>query len=79
MIDDDDDIDPVAEIRAIREKISRRYKTMDEYFDHLRTVPPVDVLLAQVRAKIAKAKEAKTTAKSSRRPASRRRKTLVHV
>ena len=77
MIDDDDDIDPVAEIRAIREKISRRYKTMDEYFDHLRTVPSADVLLAQVRAKIAKAKEAK--AKPSRRPASRRRKAVVHA
>jgi len=77
MFDDDDDIDPVAEIRAIREKISRRYKTMDEYFDHLRTVPSADILLAQVRAKIAKAREAK--AKPSKRLASRRRRAVAHA
>ena len=76
---DDDDMDPIAEIRAIRAKNGRKYKTMSAYFDHLRTVPSADVLLAQVRAKIAKAKEAKTTAKPSRRPASRRRKTVVHA
>ena len=73
----DDDVDPIEEIRAIRAKIWRKCKTMDAYFDYLKTVPSADVLLTQVRAKIAKAKE--TEAKPTRRPASRRRKTLVHA
>ena len=64
----DDDMDPIEEIRAIRAKIWRKHKTMDAYFDYLKTVPSADVLLAQVRAKIEKAK-----AKPDRRPSARRR------
>ena len=74
----DDDIDPIDEIRAIRAKNSRKYKTMDAYFDHLKTVPPADVLLAQLRKKIEKAR-AKDKVKPSRRPAPRRRKAAVHA
>ena len=70
----DSDIDPIAEIRAVREKISLRFKTMDAYFDFLRTVPPADVLLAQIRGKTGKPK-----ARPARRPASRRRKAPVHA
>ena len=73
----DDEIDPIEEVQAIRQKIWRRHKTVEAYFAHLKNVPSADVLLTQVRAKIAKAKE--TEAKPSRRPASRRRKTLVHA
>ena len=73
----DDDIDPIAEIRAIREKNGRKYKTMEAYFGHLRTLPPVEVLLARVQAKIerAKAKEAKP----GKRPAPRRRRAPAHA
>lgn len=46
-----DELDPVEEIRAIRKKISRKFKTIDAYFDHLKTIPPADVLLARIRRK----------------------------
>ena len=73
------DIDPVEEIRAIRRKHDRRFKTMDEYWDHLKTIPSADVLLARVREKIAKAEARKVVAKPARRPASRRLKTPIHA
>jgi len=69
-----DERNPVEEIRATREKIWRKHKTMDAYFDHLKTVPSADVLLAQVRRKIEK-----TKTKPKHRPASRRRKTAAHA
>jgi hypothetical protein len=69
---------PLEEIWAIREKISRKYKTMDEYLDHLKTVPSADVLLAQVRAKNEKLK-VRATPKAEKRPASRRRKAVAHA
>jgi hypothetical protein len=43
-----DELDPVEEIRAIRETITRKYKTTDAYFEHLKTIPSAEVLLAQV-------------------------------
>jgi len=76
MTDYDDEMDPIKEIRAIRAKNGLKYKTMDAYFDHLKTVPSADVLLVQIRAKIEKEK---TKAKPSRRPASRRRKSVAHA
>jgi len=69
-------LDPLEEVRAIREKISRKYKTMDAYFDHFKDIPSADVLLAQVRKKIEKAK---AKGKPTRRPAARRRKAAVHA
>ncbi|MCL2700243.1 MAG: hypothetical protein FWE88_00960 [Phycisphaerae bacterium] len=69
-----DERNPVEEIRAIREKIWRKHKTMDAYFDHLNAVPSADVLLAQVRKKIEKAQ-----AKPKHRPASRRQETKAHT
>ena len=65
----DEDLDPVEEIRAIRAKINRKYKTIDAYCEHLRTIPSADVLLAQIQAKIAKAK-----IKAAAKPAASRRK-----
>jgi hypothetical protein len=80
----DDDIDPVAEVRAVRAKIWRKYKTMDAYFDHLKDVPSVDVLLAQIRKKLEKAKDKvkpnrPAASRAGKRPASRRRKAAVHA
>ncbi len=54
-----DELDPVEETRAIREKIMRKYKTTDAYFEHLKTIPTAEVLLAQVREKNEKAKAAR--------------------
>jgi len=64
-----DEYDPIEEIRAIREKNGRKYKTMAAYFDHLKTIPSADVLLARIQKKIERMK-----AKPKRRPASRRQK-----
>jgi len=50
----DEDIDPVEEIRAIRRKHDRRFKTSDAYWAYIKTVPSADILLAQIREKIAK-------------------------
>jgi len=75
----DDDPDPVEEIRAIRQKIWRKHKTIEAYVAHFKTIPSADALLARVREKIAKAEAKKAKAKPARRPASRRRKTATHA
>jgi len=67
-----DDRDPVEEIRAVRAKIWRKYKTLDAYWDHLKTIPSADVLLEQIQKKIEKAKA--RAARPKRRSASRRQK-----
>jgi len=69
-----DEQNPVEKIRAIREKIWRKHKTMDAYFDHLKTIPSTDTLLAQVRKKIEKAQT-----KPKYHPASRRRGAATHT
>ncbi len=61
-----DELDPVEEIRAIREKIAQKYKTTDAYFEHLKTIPTTEILLAQVRRKNEKAR-------TLDKPAARRR------
>ena len=70
----DDDPDPVEEVRAIRQKIWRKHRTIEAYAAHIKDIPSADVLLAQVREKIKKA-----TAKPSRRPVSRRRRVPAHA
>ena len=72
-----DEHDPIEEIRAIRAKIARKYKTMDAYWDHLKTIPSADVLLEQVRKKIERAQA--RAAKAKHRPASRRQKSSGRV
>ncbi len=64
----DDDPDPVEEIRAIRRKIMRKYKTLDAYFDHLQSLPSAEEMHAQIKAKIERAK-----ARSRKRPANKKR------
>ena len=51
---------PMEEVRAIRQKIGKKYKTMAEYCEHWQTVPSADVLLKQIRAKIARAEARKS-------------------
>jgi hypothetical protein len=46
-----DEQDPVDEIRAIRKVVMRKYKTVDAYFEHLKTIPTAEVLLAKIRKK----------------------------
>ena len=75
----DGDIDPVEEIRAIRRKHDRQFKTMEAYFAHLRTVPSADVLLAQVREKIAKTEAKKAKGGPASRPTPRRRRAVAHA
>jgi hypothetical protein len=52
-----DELDPVEEIRAIREKIARKYDTTEAYFEHVKTIPTAEGLLEHVRRK----KNRKTT------------------
>ncbi len=44
-----DDIDPVDEVRAVREAIQKKYKTLDAYMAHMKEIPTADELLRQVR------------------------------
>ena len=46
----DDDLDPTEEIRAIRRKIMQKCKTWDGYIDHLKNLPPPEVMIAQFKA-----------------------------
>jgi hypothetical protein len=46
------DVDPIEENRARREEISRKYGTMNAYVAYLQTLPPADVLLERLNAKI---------------------------
>ncbi len=57
----DDVPDPVEEIRAIRRKIARKFKTLDAYFDHVQTLPSVEEMHARVRAKLEKSKKVKSS------------------
>ena len=71
-------LDPIKEIRDIRKKYDQRFKTMDEYCDYVKTIPSADVLLAQIRAKIAKTKTgaAVKTKATANVPAGRRKSTV---
>ncbi len=47
-----DDIDPVDEVRAVREAIQEKYKTLDAYMAHMKEIPSADELLRQVRQRM---------------------------
>jgi len=61
------DMEPLEEIRAIREEISRKYKTVEAYGDHLRSVYPLNPPPEPLR----KGRRASTKAKATARPAMR--------
>ncbi len=60
------DVDPLDELRAVRRRIQRKYKTVEAYAEHLKTVPSAKELLAELAKKSAK-KEALAKKKAGRR------------
>ena len=71
----DDDVDPVGEIRAIRHRKDRQFKTMEAYFEYIRTIPSAEALLAKIRGKVAKA----GSTRPPRRPARPSRKATARA
>ncbi len=55
----DDDPDPVEEIRAIRRKIMRKYKTLDAYVKHLQTLPSAEEMHARIKAELERSEKKK--------------------
>lgn len=52
------DTDPLDELRAVRRRIQRRYKTVEAYAEHLKTVPSAKELLLELAKKKSKKKAA---------------------
>ena len=75
--DFDEDADPVDEIHRLRVASTRHFKTTKDYLAYLRATPTAEEMIAELDAEIAK-QEAKST-KPAKRPASRRRKAVVHA
>lgn len=60
------DIDPLDELRAVRRRIWRKYKTIDAYVEHLKNQPPVEEIIAKLQKKIER-QEARKTKNSRKR------------
>ena len=67
------DMEPLEEIRAIREEISCEFKSLKDLGEHLRNNHPLKPSPESSR------NGRQVAAKAEKRPASRRRKTLVHA
>ena len=67
------DMEPLEEVRAIREEISREFKSLRELGEYLRKNPPIKAGLESPR------NGRRVAAKAGKRPASRRRKAAVHA
>ena len=67
------DMGPLEEIRAIREEISREFKSLHDLGEYLRKNHPAKSVPESPR------KARRTPAKPAKRPASRRRKVAVHA
>jgi len=70
------DMDPIEEIRAVREKISRRFKTASDMCAYLRKHYPDDPPTPEPQPKSRRA-PAKT--RGNDRPAMRQRKAAAHA
>ncbi|MCL2701101.1 MAG: hypothetical protein FWE88_05350 [Phycisphaerae bacterium] len=69
------DMDPLEEIRAIREEISRKFKTAEAYGDYLQKIYPLNPPPEPPR----KGRRVSTKTAAHGRPALRRRKTTAHT
>jgi len=70
------DMDPLEEIRAIREELNREFPTIEAFFDYLRSNSPAKNSVPQPPRK---GRRAATKAKANVRPALRQRKTTTHA
>ena len=48
--------DPVAELRRYRRELSERFPTTQAMSDYLATVPPIDVMIVNLKTQIAEEK-----------------------
>ena len=69
------DMEPLEEIRAIREEISRKFKTVEAYGDYLQKMYPMNPPPEPQR----KNRRSSTKTKASGRPALRHRKATAHT
>jgi len=72
------DMDPLEELRAIREEINREFPTLEAYFAHLRKNFPAASPAAEPQRKSHRT-SAKPKAKANTRPALRQRKSAAHA
>jgi len=70
------DMDPIEEIRAIREELSREFPTAKAYGDYLRQKYPIKNPPASPPRK---GRPASAKGKANARPAVRQRKSAVHT
>lgn len=57
-----EEIDPIDEIRAYREKIARKFKTVSAYLDYLHSMPmDADSVMERLKEKKARQDKAKAT------------------
>ena len=78
--DFNEDAEPVEELNRLRVATAKHFKTLDAYWDYLRTVPTAEEMLAEIKAEIAE-EETKTKAKTNppKRRAPRRRKAAAQA
>jgi len=53
--------DPVAELRRYRKELSERFPTTQEMSDYFATVPPIEVMIANLKKQIAEGKNQATS------------------
>ena len=69
------DMDPLEEIRAIREEISRKFKSVEAYGEYLQRMYPMNPPPEPQR----KGGRNSTKSKANARPAARHRKAAAHT
>jgi len=74
------DMDPIEEVRAVREKISREFPTVKAYCDYLRAkYPAANPPAPQEPLRKDRRSSEKVKARPNARPAMRQRKAAAHA
>jgi len=76
------DMDPLEEVRAIREELDREFPTLHEYYEHLRKKYPNSRPAnwePKPESPKLQPKSRRPVAKTAKRPALRHRKTSAHA
>jgi len=60
--------DPVKELRRYRKELSKRFPTTQAMSDYLATVPPIDVMIANLKKQIVDEKNTATMNNKSDQP-----------
>ncbi len=69
--DFNEDAEPVAELHRLRMAMTKHFKTNQEHWDYIWSTPPIEELIAEVKAEIAQknAEAARKEAKAAKRKA----------